>query len=60
MKMTEVRNMARELGIAKTVGVTKADLIRDIQAKEGNRSCFGTVKDLCDQQECCFREACLS
>ena len=60
MKMTEVRDMARELGIAKSVGVTKADLIREIQTREGNRPCFGTIEDYCDQYECCFREDCLS
>ena len=59
MNMTEVRERAKALGITKTVGVKKMDIIRAIQVKEGNFPCFGTAKDYCDQWECSFREDCM-
>ncbi len=59
MNMNEVKSMAKGLGITKTVGVKKADLIREIQTREGNFPCFGTATEFCDQQDCSFREDCL-
>lgn len=59
MNMNEVKSMAKDLGITKTVGVKKADLIRTIQEKEGNFPCFSTATDFCDQLNCSFREDCL-
>lgn len=58
MKMQEVRRKAKDLGI-NSFGKTKAELIREIQRKEGNFDCFGSAQGSCDQVECCFREACL-
>jgi len=59
MKINEIREKAKALGI-KVMGTTKkADLIRQIQKAEGNFDCFGTAKDYCDQLDCCFREDCL-
>ncbi len=59
MKMQEVREKAKALGMKKTFGLSKAGLIRQIQREEGNFDCFGTAKDYCDQFQCCFREDCL-
>lgn len=58
MKMKEVRALAKEHNID-SFGKTKADLIREIQQKEGNYDCFGTAPDYCDQTECRFRSLCL-
>ena len=58
MKMNEIRKKAKALGI-KTKAIKKADLIRQIQKKEGNFDCFGAAKGYCDQLNCCFREDCL-
>ncbi len=59
MKMKEVRDKAKTLGLKGTFGLSKAELIRRIQKAEGNFDCFGTTADYCDQFECCFREDCL-
>jgi hypothetical protein len=58
MKMGEIKEKAKALGI-KTRAIKKADLIREIQRKEGTFDCFGAAKDYCDQLDCCFREDCL-
>jgi hypothetical protein len=60
MKMNEIREKAKALGIKVMATTKKSDLIRQIQRAEGNFDCFGTVKDYCDQWDCCFREDCLS
>ncbi len=57
MKMTEVRKLAKELGI-NAFGKSKVMLVRAIQKKEGNFDCFARVIDYCDQSGCCFRQAC--
>jgi len=59
MKMQEVREKAKALGLKNTFGLSKTELIRRIQKAEGNFDCFGTSTDYCDQIECCFREDCL-
>jgi len=58
MKIQEIRAKAKVLGVRKTIGVTKTELIRRVQKAEGNFDCFGTAKDYCDQFQCCFREDC--
>jgi len=58
MNIAQVREKAKALGV-KTASIKKADLIRQIQVKEGFFPCFGTAKDYCDQLECAFREDCL-
>ncbi len=58
MKMQEIRTIAKSLGI-NSFGKTKADLIREIQRREGNFDCFGTANGYCDQEQCLFRAACL-
>ncbi len=58
MQMAEVREKAKKLGL-KTSRKGKRDLIREIQAAEGNYQCYGTAVDSCDQLQCCWREDCL-
>jgi len=58
MKMQGVRGKARRVNI-KPGKMSKVDLIRAIQAKEGNPTCFATGNDSCDQPECCWRDDCL-
>lgn len=59
MNMSEVRNLAKEAGIP-SFGKTKADLIRAIQRHQGHFDCFGSVREYCDQLDCCFRAACFA
>lgn len=58
MNMNEVRAKAKTLGI-KAKNPKKADLIRMIQAAEGNFDCFGTAEDYCDQEQCSFKSDCV-
>ena len=58
MKMEDVRSIAKSHSI-KTNHLSKADLIRTIQAEEGNFDCFATAYDgVCDQVNCLWREDC--
>ena len=59
MKINEIREKAKTLGIKVMATAKKEDLIRQLQRAEGNFDCFGTAKDYCDQLDCCFREDCL-
>lgn len=59
MKMTDVQNKAKQLGI-KIKKVKKADLIRRIQIEEGNMPCFQTENSSCGQEDCCWRKDCLN
>jgi len=59
MKLNEIREKAKVLGIKVMATTKKADLVRQIQKAEGNFDCFGTAKDHCDQLDCCFREDCM-
>jgi len=59
MRMDEVREKAKKLGL-KTARMKKEDLIRAVQAAEGNFPCFGTASDgICDQTGCCWSDDCL-
>lgn len=58
MNMTELKEKAKQLGV-QAGKMTKGDLIRAIQKKEGNFPCFETAKDYCDQLQCLWRKACL-
>jgi hypothetical protein len=59
MKMQEIRQRAKLLGL-KLGKKRKADLIRTIQAAEGNFPCFQTGSEACDQSGCSWREDCLA
>ena len=58
MRMVDIRKKAKDMGL-RAGRQRKAELIRSIQAAEGNSPCFGTANDDCDQQHCCWREDCL-
>lgn len=58
MKLQEVRELAR-LQQIKTGRLSKTDLVREIQKKEGNFACFATAAaGECDQAGCLWREDC--
>lgn len=58
MKMTDVKKKATTLDI-KAGRMKKTDLVRAIQAKEGNAQCFQTNMTSCAQTDCCWRADCL-
>jgi hypothetical protein len=58
MKTSIVKEKARQMGIA-TLNVTKDELIRAIQVKEGNFPCFKSVGKHCDQTFCAWKKECL-
>ena len=61
MKMTEIRSMAKARGLKFGVGVTKIEAVRMLQLDEGNFDCFARAQaGYCDQDQCIFREDCLS
>ena len=58
MKMEEVRNIAKSRG-TQPGKLLKADLIKSIQANEGNFDCFASASSgECDQAGCLWREDC--
>lgn len=59
MRLTEIERKARALGINETWRLSKKDLIKTIQHREGNFDCFGTARGFCDQTACCWRSECL-
>jgi predicted metal-binding transcription factor (methanogenesis marker protein 9) len=58
MKMEQLREIAKKYHL-RSVGVTKAELIRAIQRAEGNFDCFGSAERWCDQSACLYRDLCL-
>lgn len=59
MKMTEIKAKAKDMGIS--IGkMKKEDIIRAIQENEGNFPCFGSAMRHCSQEDCCWREDCMS
>lgn len=58
MKLAEVRELAFQRGV-KTDKMKKAEIIRVIQAAEGNTTCFdaGTAVE-CGQANCLWRADC--
>lgn len=60
MHLLKIRKIAKVKGV--TPGkLTKVDLVREIQRKEGNFDCFATAfNGECDQLDCLWREDCLS
>jgi hypothetical protein len=59
MKVVEIREIAKQMGI-KTGKMNKVELVRAIQAAEGNTPCFQTGINPCDQLGCCWRSDCLA
>jgi hypothetical protein len=59
MTLKEIRAIAKKMGI-KASRKRKAELIREIQTKEGNIPCFGTERvQHCGEENCLWREDCL-
>ena len=60
MKMEDLRVIAKSHSIIPGK-LSKIELIRLIQANEGNFDCFATAYDgECDQVNCCWRADCFS
>ncbi len=58
MKLQEIRAIAKHHQINSS-GLSKNELIHEIQRHEGNFDCFGTACDgVCDQTECLWRDDC--
>jgi hypothetical protein len=60
MKLEDVRTIAKSHSI-KPGHLSKTELIKAIQAEEGNFDCFATAySGECDQADCLWREDCLA
>ena len=59
MNMKDIREKAKVLKVSNYSRMRKDELIRAIQAAEGNGPCYGTIPD-CKQTDCCWMEDCLS
>jgi len=59
MKMQEIKKIAQNWDVDTRIGRSKAAVIRDIQVREGFSPCYGT-KEICDENNCLWREDCLS
>jgi hypothetical protein len=59
MTVRQLQDMARKLGIKRMVGVSKVDLIRQIQSAEGNWPCFRTAEKTCDRSDCLWLGDCV-
>jgi hypothetical protein len=58
--MKHIRQVAKTLQV-ESGKLTKTELIRKIQAAEGNFDCYGSAVDgECDQLDCTWRNDCLS
>lgn len=59
MNVQEAREIAKGMGVSPGK-MKKVELIRSIQAKEGNFPCFQTAAHNCDQMDCRWRNDCLT
>jgi len=58
MNMQEIKAIAKTRGV-KSGSLKKMELIRALQAAEGNQQCFGTGKAAeCGQDECLWKADC--
>ncbi len=58
MKVDAIREIARKRGI-KPGKLKKADLVRAVQAAEGNIACYETGRaGGCGQEQCLWRDDC--
>jgi len=60
MKMKEIIAIAKKLDVPYKVGISKEELIRAIQKKEGYEDCFRRGIVDCNQMECLWRADCFS
>ena len=60
MRLSEIEKKAKNLGIRDTWRLSKKELIRTIQRKEGNFDCFASGNSSsCDQYACAWRGDCV-
>jgi len=59
MKLANVKEIAKGMGISLRK-MNKAEIIRAIQTREENFPCFGTSAEYCDQENCLWRDDCIS
>jgi len=58
VKLEKVKEIAKERGL-KVKKMIKGEIIRAIQADEGNFPCYGTGQSAgCGQQDCLWRQCC--
>ena len=58
MKMQDVKEIAKDRGI-KPGTLKKVELIRSIQAGEGNEACYETGRSgVCGQDDCLWKDDC--
>jgi len=58
MNMQEIKAFAKERGV-KSGNLKKIELVRALQAAEGNEQCFATGKaQECGQEECLWKADC--
>ncbi len=60
MKLENIRTLAKSISINPNK-LSKTELIKKIQAEEGNFDCFATAcSGECDQMNCLWREDCFA
>lgn len=59
MRLSEIEKKAKSLGIKDTWRLSKKELIKTIQRKEGNFDCFASARNSCDQMNCLWRVGCI-
>ncbi len=60
MRLSEIEKKAKSLGIKDTWRLSKKELVKTIQRKEGNFDCFASVQSrYCDQMGCLWRVDCI-
>ena len=59
MKLQEIRQIAKGMGVDASSSRPKQDLIRDIQTAEGNSPCYKAIND-CGIMNCLWRGDCQS
>jgi hypothetical protein len=57
MILKDIRDKARSLGVKNYSKLSKGNLIRAIQEKEGNSPCYQNIYD-CRQDDCLWRPDC--
>ena len=58
MKLRDIREFAKMLGVEENNGRKKQDIIRNIQVYEGYEPCYRT-KDVCEY-ECLWKKDCMN
>lgn len=59
MRLSEIEKKAKSLGIKDTWRLSKKELVKTIQRKEGNFDCFASARTSCDQMVCSWRGDCI-